>query len=412
MGGSRRESDERLMDGDERVRWPRTTAGRDDTKGYVCWEYVLRGEFMFKRLILAVGVAAVASLALAQGGGVQTKDAKAPEVYLPIPGFDTTSIDASVDPCNDFYKFACGKFAGNHPIPADQSEVDQFYALYNVNTQSLRGILEKAAEGGAARSADAQKIGDYYKACMDTTAMDAKGLAPLKPLLDQIDGLQSKSQMAGLIGNLQRVGVDALFSYGEQQDFKDATKQIATIGQGGLGMPERDYYLRTGEKDVKLREDYVAHVAKMLTLAGSTPEQATKDAHAMMAMETALAKASLDVTTMRDPEKIYHLQPIAAFTASLPGVNFAQFEDAVHSPRVTEINDSTPEYFPALTEQIRANDMETIKAYLRYHLLTTAASQLPKRFDEENFDFYGRKLSGQPEQRARWKRCSNAVNGA
>ena len=218
--------------------------------------------------------------------------------------------------------------------------------------------------------------------------------------------------MAELLGKLQRMGVDAFFGYGEQQDFKDASKQIATIGQGGLGMPERDYYLRTGEKDVKLREEYVAHVAKMLTLAGSTPEQAAKDAHAMMAMETALAKASLDVTTMRDPEKIYHLKPIAAFTASLPGVNFTQFEDAVHSPHVTEINDSTPEYFPALTEQIQANDMETIKAYLRYHLLTTAASQLPKKFDEENFDFYGRKLSGQPEQRARWKRCSNAVNGA
>lgn len=367
---------------------------------------------MFKRLILAVGVAGVGSLALAQGGAVQAKDAKAPDVYLPIPGFDTTSIDASVDPCNDFYKFACGKFAANHPIPADQSEVDQFYALYNVNTQSLRGILEKAAEGGAGRSPDAQKIGDYYKACMDTDAINAKGLTPLKPLLDQIDGLQSKSQMAGLLGNLQRVGVDALFSYGEQQDFKDATKQIATIGQGGLCLPEKDYYLRTGAKDDEIRKQYVEHVAKMLTLAGSSPEQAAKDAKAIMAFETALAKASMGVVEMRDPEKVYHLQPIATFEKSLPGVNFAAFEETIGSPKVTEINNSTPQYFPAMMTEVRAADMATIKAYLRYHLLTSVAGRLPKAFDDENFDFYGRKLYGQPEQAARWKRCSNSVNGA
>jgi putative endopeptidase len=369
---------------------------------------------MFKRLILAASVVAVGSTALAQGGAVQsgTKEAKAPEVYLPIPGFDTTSIDASVDPCNDFYKFACGKFAGNHPIPADQSEVDQFYALYNVNTQSLRGILEKAAQGGAARSADAQKIGDYYKACMDTDAIDAKGLAPLKPMLDEIDGLKSKTQMAGLIGNLQRVGVDALFSYGEQQDFKDATKQIASIGQGGLGLPEKDYYLRAGAKDEEIRKQYVAHVAKMLTLAGSAPEQATKDAKAIMVFETALAKASMGVVDLRDPEKVYHLQPMATFEKSMPGVNFAMFEEAIGSPNVMEINNSTPQFFPALMAEVRAADMETIKAYLRYHLLTTVAGRLPKAFDAENFDFYGRKLYGQPEQAARWKRCSNSVNGA
>src|SRR5271170_2181684 len=230
------------------------------------WMLATPGTIRYKTgLSVAIALAATGAwnMAVAQQTRLVNDNGKAAEVYLPIPGFDTTSLDKTVDPCNDFYKFACGKFAANHPIPADQSGVDQFYALYNVNTQALNGILDKAAEGGAGRSPDAQKIGDYYKACMDTDAINAKGLAPLKPLLDQIDGLQSKSQMAGLIGNLQRVGVDALFGYGEQQDFKDATKQIATIGQGGLGLPEKDYYLRTGAKDVELREQYVAHVAKM-----------------------------------------------------------------------------------------------------------------------------------------------------
>ena len=197
-------------------------------------------------------------------------------------------------------------------------------SLYNVNTQALNGILEKAAAGGASRTPDEQKIGDYYKACMDTDAIEADGLKPLQPLLTEIDALDAS--LRGAPGSrpswaeLQRIGVDVFFGYGEQQDFKDASKQIAVSSQGGLGMPEKDYYLRTGAKDEKLREQYVAHVAKMLALAGSSPEQAKKDADGIMALETALAKASLGVVDLREPEKTYHLQPIATFEAALPRV--------------------------------------------------------------------------------------------
>ena len=334
----------------------------------------------------------------------------------PLPGLDLTAMDRAADPCADMYRYACGNFSQNHPIPADQPGVDPFYVLYNINTQSLNGILEKAAAGDAQRSPDEQKIGDYYKACLNTDAIEAKGLEPAKPFLDEIDALGdnqlAKLKLAALLGKLQRDGVDVFFGYGEQQDFKDASKQIAFIQQAGLGLPEKDYYLRTGPEDQKIRDQYVAHVAKMLVLAGSPEAQADKDAHSIMAMETALAKASLGAVDMRDPEKTYHLQPIAQFTANLPNVNFGAFEDAIHSPHVKEINNSTPDYWPALLAQIRTADMETIKAYLKYHLLTTVAGRLPKRFDEENFDFYGRILNGQPEQRARWKRCSSAVNVA
>ncbi len=188
-----------------------------------------RGLRVMGMLGMSAGMLAGVSLAAAQSGGAQTGTAsKAPEVYLPIPGFDASSIDTGVDPCNDFYKFACGKFAANHPIPADQTGVDQFYALYNVNTQSLRGILEKASAGGAGREPDAQKIGDYYAACINTDLIEKKGLEPVQPLLNEIDGLKSKDQLAGLMGKLQRFGVDAFFGYGEQQDFKDASKQIAS----------------------------------------------------------------------------------------------------------------------------------------------------------------------------------------
>src|SRR5438067_1751363 len=365
-----------------------------------------------RRLSFALTVTLACSGAAAVAQQAATPTASGQE--KPLPALDLSSIDRSVDPCTDMYKFACGKFEANHPIPADQPGVDPFYVLYNVNTQELNSILQKAEAGGAERSPDEQKIGDYFKACMNTDAINSAGLKPIQPLLAKIDALNAtpagRAQLAALIGEFQRIGVDAFFGYGEQQDFKDATKQIAMAMQGGLGMPEKDYYFRTGEKDIKLRQDYLEHVAKMLTLAASAPEQAKKDAQRIMELETALAKASMGVVDLREPEKIYHLQPIATFQSALLGFNLSAFEDAIHSPHVTEINNATPEFWAAMMDQIDKADIDTIKAYLRYHLLTTLHSNLPKELDDENFNFYGRALEGQPEQRARWKRCSNAVN--
>jgi endothelin-converting enzyme/putative endopeptidase len=340
--------------------------------------------------------------------------AAAPE--KPIPGFDPTSMDLSADPCVDMYKFACGKFAANHPIPADQTSANMFTVLRNVNTQSLNAILEKAAAGGAGRSPDEQKIGDYYASCLDTAAIEKQGLTPIEPLLKEINALGSgtpnKAALSTLVGQLQRMGVNVFFNYGEQQDFADSSKQIGAAYQGGLGMPEKDYYLRTGAKDEELRKEYVAHVAKMLTLAGTAPQQAAKQADAIMAFETALAKSSMGVTEMRDPEKIYHMQPIATFESSIPGIDFPRYLDAMHSPHIAEIDDGTPDFFPTLTKEMASASLDTLKAYMRYQLLTSEASFLPKRFDDENFNFYHRVLNGQQEQRARWKRCSDAVNGA
>jgi len=367
---------------------------------------------------LLVGAIGLSGIAAGQTpASTSTTAAATPATtYQPVPGFDLTSIDRTVDPCDDFYKFSCGKFAANHPIPADQPSVDQFYELFNVNTQALNGILTKAAAGGAERSPDEQKIGDYYAACMNTELIDRKGLAPAKPLLNEIDnlgdGMTAKLDLPRVIGRLQRAGVNVFFGYGEQQDFKDATKQIANVSQGGLGLPEKDYYLRTGAKDIEIRKQYEAHIAKMLELAGSGPVQARHDAAAILAFETALAKGSMGVTEMRDPEKVYHLQPVSQFQTLIPGVDFYAFLEEMHSPAVNEINVATPGFFPVLVREVRTTPMETLKAYMRYQVLTSVAGELPKAFDAENFDFYGRKLEGQPEQQAQWKRCSNRVDGA
>ena len=370
------------------------------------------------KALLGTVVVATASAGIAQSKSIVASedDGTSKTTYTPIPGFDPTSIDATVDPCNDFYKFSCGKFATNHPIPSDQSGVDQFYALYNVNTQALDGILTKASAGGASRTPEEKKIGDYYAACMNTDLIEQKGLAPIKPILDEIDalgdGMRAKLALPALIGKLQRMGISVFFSYGEQQDYKDASKQIAYVSQGGIGLPERDYYLRTGAKDIEIRQQYEAHIAKMLVLGGTPPETAKKQATAILALETALAKASMDVTSMREPEKIYHLEPTTKFEAQITPVNFGQFLDGIHSPHVSELNDSTPEFFPALVKEMRSADMDTLKAYMRFNVLTAASGHLPKRFYDETFDFYGRKLNGQPEEEPQWKRCSNSVNGA
>jgi putative endopeptidase len=331
--------------------------------------------------------------------------------YEPAPSLDLSMMNRGADPCTDFYAYTCGNYTASHPIPADQGSASQFSNLNNVNTQNISGILTKAAAGGPSRSPNEQKIGDYYAACMNTDLIEQKGLSPVLPLMSQIDGT-SKLGLAPLIGRLQRMGVDVFFGYGEMQDFKDASKQIAEVDQGGLGLPEKDYYLRTGAKDEQIRQQYVTHVEQMLLLSGTPAAQATRDARAILAFETQLAKASQSVTERRDPAAIYHLEPIAEFERSIGGVNFSAFLNNIHSPEVEQLNVVSPAFFPAMVKAVRDTDDETLHAYMRYHLLTTFAARLPTKIETENFHFYATVLNGVPQQQAQWKRCSSAVNGA
>ena len=329
-----------------------------------------------------------------------------------LPGFDKSAMDTTADPCVDFYQYACGNYSKLHPIPADLPSFDQFTNLYEFNLQALHGILEKASTAHAPAGSDQQKIGDYYASCMDTAAIDKAGLSPIQPELDRIAAIKSRDQLTAEIAHLQRIDVDAFLGLGSDQDFKDATREIAVVDQGGLGLPEKDYYLRSGAKDDEVRTQYVQHIANMLKLLGESPDAAGKNATDIMSFETALAKVSMGNVERRDPERIYHMQPLAKFAADTPNLHMVDFLREAGAPPVKELNVAAPEFFTGLNQLIASTSLDTLKNYMRVFLVDSFSSRLPKAFDDEHFDFYGRKLEGIPEQEVRWKRCVNATDGA
>lgn len=329
---------------------------------------------------------------------------------LELKGFDATLMDKTADPCVDFYQYSCGGWLKQNPVPSDQAAYGRDTELAERNRLILRDILEKAAAERSNRSAVEQKIGDYYASCMDETAIEKKGVAVLKPELDRIAALKSKDELAEELAHLHIMAVGAFFNYGSDQDFKDATSEIAEADQGGLGLPERDYYTRTDAKSVQTRSQYIHHVERMLTLLGETPQAALVHARRIMGVETALAKASLTVTQRRDPASVYHKLPVTDLVAMNPSFGWNRYLRATDTPSVQSLNVAVPDFFKGLETVLKQEDLPSIKTYLRWHLVHELAPTLPKAFVNENFDFYGKKLSGQKELRARWKRCVQSTD--
>jgi endothelin-converting enzyme/putative endopeptidase len=334
----------------------------------------------------------------------------APELRV----FDPSLIDKSVDPCDNFYRYSCNGWFKRNPLPADQTSYGRFTELSELNRLHLRQILEQAAAPSPAgtRSANEQKIGDEYASCMDTAAINKLGLAPLQPELDRIAALKTSAQLPALLAHLHSIGVNAFFALGSNQDFADSNSVISFYGAGGLGLPERDYYTRTDAKSREQRQQYLAHVRKMFTLAGEPDTKAAKDAETVLAIETRLAKSSLTVTEQRDPQNLNHPTDIAAFSKELTHFSLADYVAAAHAPASGKANDMEPKFFAEFDTLIADTPLAQIKTYLRRQLLHAyAGTSLPESFDRENWHFYSHILNGAQEQQARWKRCTSRVDG-
>jgi putative endopeptidase len=365
-----------------------------------------------KQFSLVAILLTLAGVAAAQTPSASSADSAVPAPPVETRSFDASAIDKSADPCTDFYQFACGNWDKNNPIPSDQVRWGRSFSLLQErNRYLLWQELDSAAKDP--RSSLQKQYGDFYSACMNTGAVEQKGLTPLDPALKQIAALDSPKKIATLVGNLEEHGAPAgLFRFGVGQDEKDSSKQIAQIIQGGLSLPDRDYYIVDNPRFLGIRKEYVEHVAKMFTLAGDSAEQATKEAMAVMEIETALAKASTSRTDLRQPENHYHIYTVADFQKLAPDFDFSVFFTDVKVGHFDSLNVATPNFFKALNDLIASEPVDDWKSYFRWHVIHGLATDLPKTFFDENFAFFGKTLAGQKEPQPRWKQCTSLTDRA
>jgi putative endopeptidase len=330
-----------------------------------------------------------------------------PLTALPYtPSLEQTFMDKSIDPCVDFYKYSCGNWNKINPIPADQASWDVYGKLAYDNQRFLWGILEEASQASGARTAAQQKIGDFFHACMDEPVIQAQGAAPLAAALKEIGALRSLRELAAFVGQQHALGLSgALFGFGSDQDFDDSSKVIAFATAGGIGLPDRDYYIKTDPKSVETRQKYVAHVTRMFTLLGDTAPVAAANAQTVMAIETSLAKASLKREEMRNPYNLKHKMTRAGLAKLTPNFAWDAYFAELKPPAFTDVNVTEPKFFQELNMQLTRTSIDKWKSYLRWQLAHDSAQYLSDPFVEENFDFYAKYLTGVTALRPRWKRC-------
>jgi endothelin-converting enzyme/putative endopeptidase len=336
-----------------------------------------------------------------------------PLTALPYtPSLDVPSMDKSANPCVDFYQYSCGGWIAHNPIPPDQAAWSVYGKLTNENLRFLWGILDEASKPSANRTAVQQKIGDYFAACMNEPAIEKLGAKPLQPLLAQIAAIKSKKDLAAFLAKEQprTYGSGWVFGFGADQDFGDATQVIAFTRAGGIGLPDRDYYVKDDERSKGIREKYIAHIRNMLELIGEPKKQAADDTRAALKIETDLAKASLTRVERRDPYKLYHKMSPAELAKLTPSFDWNRYLADSGLANVKTINVTEPRFLAALESEIQSVPLADWKAYLRWHAVHARAPYLSNAFVSENFNFYSKTLRGVTSLPPRWKQCVRYVD--
>jgi putative endopeptidase len=395
------------------------------------------------RALLAAGCVLLWSAAASTAHGAAPPVPPAlPAPALPYsPVLDTTSMDRAVDPCVDFYAYSCGGWMKRNPIPPDQTEWSVFEKLHDDNLKFLEQVLEVASRPGAARDAATAQIGDFHAACMDEAAVARAGAAPLREDLDAIAAIRSLDDLAAVVARLQlATGVSVLFDVGSNQDFKDSSQVIAVVAQGGLGLPDRDYYLATDPRSVEIRSRYVAYVGRMLRRLGDEPAAADAEARQVLALETSLARASISRVEERTPANVYHRRSRAQLQALVPKFPWDRYFAVLQPPDApgagkpaspggpgaprteagrgtggdraesADVNVAEPGFFSGLEALLASGDLASLRAYLRWRLVDARATQLTPDFERDHYDFYEGFLRGQKEMPPRWRRCVQWVD--
>jgi putative endopeptidase len=362
---------------------------------------------LFLLLFLAIPL----SLVIPQNSAAQNSPS------LPYsPSLDLSSMDKTVDPCVDLYTYSCGGWQKKNPIPSDQTSWSVYGKLYQDNLTFLRGMLEQAAHPGSDRNAVTQKIGDFYAACMDEAAVEKRGLSAIQPELDAIARIKSAKDLTPVVAHLQftysrySYSSTMLFAAGSNQDPDNSENVIADVDQGGLGMPDRDYYITDDAKSKETRERYLQHVQKVFELLGDSPTVAKQNAETIMHLETAMAKASMSRVDRRDPHKLVHKMKVADLAQLAPNFDWTSYYREMHYPDFPILNVDVPDFLKELNTLLTSEPIDSWKTYLRFHVADIASPYLSPRFVEENFEFYRKYLRGAKEQQPRWKRCVQYVD--
>ena len=350
-------------------------------------------------------ILSIAAVALLTASTAHPQTSSSPE--LPYsPSLNLTSIDKSIDPCVNLYQYSCGRWQQQNPIPPDQTSWSVYGKLYEDNLNFLRGILEQAAAAGDQRDAVTQKIGDFYAACIDQSAIETRGIAAIQPQLEAIAGLKSVRELAPVIARLQlHFSRSMLFGGGSDQDPDNSEQVIASLDQGGLGLPDRDYYTKEDAKSKETRERYVEHLQKIFELLGDNPATAKTNAQTLMRIETAFAKASLTQVERRDPYKLKNKMDLAALQKLAPNFDWQAYYAQLQYPKFAILNVSAPAFFKQVSAELAAEPLDNWKTYLRFHVADSFSPYLSANFVQENFDFYRKYLRGAKEMQPRWKRC-------